>query len=126
MIQPPPAWLHSDHHDCATWTQPDRARSVPLISRTVICISHATGAGGTDLGHIVRSDWASVWSTRRSSRGRQRRNVSVEDLADVERRKSLLSRMLSEMAKGVAMGSPEGAISLYAGEPAPDDNSFAG
>ena len=97
------------------------------MSRTVICISHATGAGGTDLGHIVAERLGfRLVDEEIVTRAAERQNVSVEDLADIERRKSLLSRMLSEVAKGVAMGSPEGAISIYAGQPPPDDDSLRG
>jgi len=59
------------------------------------------------------------------TRAAENQNVSVDDLADVERRKSLLTRILREAAIGsVAMGPAEGFAMVYGGEPPPDADSL--
>lgn len=61
------------------------------------------------------------------TRAAENQNVSVDDLADVERRKSLLSRILREATIGsVAMGPAEGYAMVYGAEPLPDPNSLRG
>jgi hypothetical protein len=57
------------------------------------------------------------------TRAAENQNVNVEDLADVERRKSLLSRILREAAVGAAMGAPDGAAMLFYGPEAPPDKN---
>jgi hypothetical protein len=59
------------------------------------------------------------------TRAAENQNVNVDDLADVERRKSLLTRILREAAIGAAsMGSASGAAMIYAPELQPDKNSL--
>jgi len=66
------------------------------MARTVICISHATGAGGTDLGRLVANKLGfRLIDEEIVTRAAEHQDVRVEELADVERRKSLLSRILS-------------------------------
>ena len=94
------------------------------MSRTVICVSHATGAGGTDLGRLVAEKLGfRLIDEEIVTRAAENQNVGVGDLADVERRKSLLTRILDEVAIA-ALGSPEGAMIVYAVEPKPDKNSL--
>jgi cytidylate kinase len=93
------------------------------MTRTVICVSHATGAGGADLGRLIADKLGfRLIDEEIVTRAAENQNVHVDDLADVERRKSLLTRILSEVAIGAAMGAPDGAI--YALEPQPDKNSL--
>ena len=95
------------------------------MPRTVICISHATGAGGTELGHLVAEKLGfRLIDEEIVTRAAENQDVNVDDLADVERRKSLLTRILSEMAVGAAMGAPGEVI--YTLEPQPDKNSLRG
>jgi cytidylate kinase len=93
------------------------------MARTVICVSHATGAGGTDLGRLIADKLGfRLIDEEIVTRAAENQDVHVEELADVERRRSLLTRILSELAVGAAMGSPDGAI--YALEPQADKNSL--
>jgi cytidylate kinase len=99
--------------------------TVLAMTRTVICISHATGAGGTDLGRLVGDKLGfRLIDEEIVTRAAENQDVNVNELADVERRKSLLTRILSEMAVGAAMGAPGEVI--YTLEPQPDKNSLRG
>jgi len=94
------------------------------MARTVICISHATGAGGTDLGRLVADKLGfRLIDEEIVTRAAEHQDVRVEELADVERRKSLLSRILSEAAVGAATGTP-GVVMIYPPDLQPDKNSL--
>jgi cytidylate kinase len=94
------------------------------MTRTVICVSHATGAGGTDLGRLVADKLGfRLIDEEIVTRAAESQDVHVDDLADVERRKSLLTRILSEAAIGAAIGAP-GGMMIYAPEPQPDKKSL--
>jgi len=94
------------------------------MTRTVICVSHATGAGGTNLGRLIADKLGfRLIDEEIVTRAAESQDVNVEDLADVERRKSLLSRILSEVARGAAMGPP-GTVRIYVPETQPDKNSL--
>ena len=71
------------------------------MPRTVICVSHATGAGGLDFGRLVadRLGYRLV-DEEIVSRAAESQNITVEELADVERRKSLLARILWDLGRG--------------------------
>jgi cytidylate kinase len=93
------------------------------MPRTVICISHATGAGGTDLGRLVADQLGfRLVDEEIVTRAAESQDLNVDDLSDVERRKSLLSRILNEAAIGAAMGSPD--FAMFATEPLPDKKSL--
>jgi len=93
------------------------------MSRTVICVSHATGAGGTDLGRLVADQLGfRLIDEEIVTRAAENQNVSVEDLADVEKRKSLLARIVRELAVG--MGAADGAMMIYAGDLQPAKGSL--
>ena len=96
------------------------------MERTVICVSHETGAGGTDLGRVVADKLGfRLIDEEIVTRAAESQNVSVDDLADVERRKSLLTRILHEAARGAAMGPAEAAAATpYAAEAQPDKKSL--
>jgi cytidylate kinase len=95
------------------------------MASTVICISHATGAGGADLGRLVADRLGfRLVDEEIVTRAAEKQNLSVDDLADVERRKSLLHRILSEVASGVVAGSTAEAMIMYTLEPQPDKNSL--
>jgi cytidylate kinase len=95
------------------------------MTRTVICISHATGAGGTDLGRLVAEKLGfRLVDEEIVTRAAENQNVTVDELADVERRKSLLTRILREVAAGAAMGPAEMFVTAYAAEPQPAKNSL--
>jgi cytidylate kinase len=71
------------------------------VTRTVVCISQATGSGGSDVGRIVaeRLGYRYVDEelvTRAAAKG----GVEAEDIADEERRKSRVARILDELSLG--------------------------
>jgi len=94
------------------------------MNRTVICVSHATGAGGTELGRVVADKLGfRLVDEEIVTRAAENQNVTVDDLANVERRKSLLNRILRDVAIGAATG-PSVFITAYAAEPQPATNSL--
>ena len=94
------------------------------MNRTVICISHATGAGGTELGRVVADKLGfRLVDEEIVTRAAENQNVTAKDLADVERRKSLLNRILRDVAIGAATG-PSMFVTAYAAEPQPATNSL--
>ena len=100
------------------------------MTRTVICVSHATGAGGTDLGRLVADKLGfRLIDEEIVTRAAESQDVRVDDQIEcftrieVARRKSLLTRILSEVAIGAATGGP-GAVMIYAPEPQPDKKSL--
>jgi cytidylate kinase len=96
------------------------------MNRTVICVSHATGAGGTDLGRVVADKLGfRLIDEEIIARAAENQRVSVEDLADAERRKSLLRRILREAGRGAVMGTPEVVMTPYALEYKPEDSMRA-
>jgi cytidylate kinase len=75
--------------------------SVPKVERSVVCISHATGAGGSEVGRLVAERLGFRYVdeelvTHAAVRG----GVKAADIADVERRKVWLQRVLEGFAVG--------------------------
>jgi hypothetical protein len=88
------------------------------VSCKVVCISHATGAGGEEVGRVVAERLGFLYVdedivAHAAARGR----IDPADVADEERRKSLAVRLLDAMAHGGgeawAIG---GSAPLVAGE----------
>jgi cytidylate kinase len=95
------------------------------MNRTVICISHSTGSGGSDLGRLVAAKLGfRLIDEEIVTRAAEKQNVRVDDLADVERRKSLLTRILREVAAGAAKGPGGEAQLVYAPEAQTDKKSL--
>ena len=72
----------------------------------VVCISHATGSGGDDVGRLVAERLGFVYVdddivARAAARG----GISPADVADAERRKPLVNRLLEALAEGSEVGS---------------------
>lgn len=86
-----------------------RARYGPAMPRTVICISHATGAGGRDVARAVadRTGYRLV-DEEVLSRVAEREGISPGDLMDAERRTSLLGRLLSQLGSAGTASFVEG------------------
>jgi cytidylate kinase len=71
------------------------------VSCRVVCISHATGAGGEEVGRLVAERLGFLYVdddivARAAARGK----ISPAEVADEERRRSLVSRLLEAMAQG--------------------------
>ena len=68
------------------------------MTRTVICVSHATGAGGHEVGRLVADRLGfRLVDEEIVARAAEKENLDPNDLADVERRKSLLERILRDL-----------------------------
>jgi cytidylate kinase len=88
------------------------------VTCRVICISHATGAGGEEVGRLVAERLGFLYIdeeivARAAAKGR----IDPGDVADEERRKSLAARVLDAIAQGGgeawALG---GGVPVRAGE----------
>ena len=71
----------------------------------VVCISHATGAGGDDVGRLVAERLGFLYVdddivVRAAARG----GISPAEVADAERRKPLVSRLLEALADSSEAG----------------------
>jgi len=72
-----------------------------------VCISHSTGAGGEEVGRLVSERLGSLYiDDEIVARAAARGGIGPDDVADEERRKSLVVRVLEAMAPG---GSELGA-----------------
>ncbi len=71
------------------------------MSCRVVCISHATGAGGEEVGRLVAEQLGFLYVdddiiARAAAKG----EISPAEVADEERRRSLVSRLLEALADG--------------------------
>ena len=78
-----------------------RSPSLAWVTCRVVCISHATGAGGEEVGRLVAERLGFLYVdddivARAAARGA----ISPAEVADEERRKSLVSRLLEALAEG--------------------------
>lgn len=78
------------------------------MTRSVICISHEAGAGGRELATAVAQQLEyRLVDEEIVAHAAARENVTVEELADVERRKSFLARMMLDFGRsGAAFAGP--------------------
>jgi cytidylate kinase len=66
-----------------------------------VCISHATGAGGEELGRLVAERLGFVYLDHEIvARAAAKGGIGPDGVADEERRKSLVARVLDAMAVG--------------------------
>jgi cytidylate kinase len=71
------------------------------VHRNVVSISRVTGAGGEEVGRLVAEKLAVRFVDEEIiARAAAKGGVSPADVADAERRRSLLSRVLSELGSG--------------------------
>ena len=80
------------------------------MAGTVICISHASGAGGEEIGHLLadRLDLRYV-DEEVIDHAARRAGIDPEQIADEERRKPLFAGLLDSLAEGgsqVLISSP--------------------
>jgi len=71
------------------------------VKRNVVCISHATGSGGNQVGRLVAERLGlSYVDEELVARAASKGGVEAGEIADEERRKSRLARVLDEMSLG--------------------------
>ena len=81
------------------------------MARTVVCISHAAGAGGEEVGRIVAERLGFLYVNEEIvARAAAKGGVDAADVADEERRKSLAARALNAIAQGGGEAWTLGAV----------------
>lgn len=71
------------------------------MERRVVCISHATGAGGEEVGRSTADELGFLYLDNEIvAQAAARAGVRAADVADAERRRSLVSRALDAIAQG--------------------------
>lgn len=86
-----------------------RRHNVAGVGRSVICISRVTGAGGEEVGQLVAEKLGFRYlDDEIIARAAAKGGVSPADIADAERRKSLLGRVLAEL--GTSGGADAWAV----------------
>jgi cytidylate kinase len=94
------------------------------VTRTVICISHSSGAGGEEVGRLVAERLGFLCVDEEIvARAAVKGGIDAAEVADEERRKSLAVRVLNAMARGGgdawAFG---GSVPLRSGEELDSDD----
>ena len=81
------------------------------MARTVVCISHAAGAGGEEVGRLVAERLGFLYVNEEIvARAAAKGGVDAADVADEERRKSLATRALNAIAQGGGEAWALGAV----------------
>ena len=81
------------------------------MARTVVCISHAAGAGGEEVGRLVAERLGFLYVHEEIvARAAAKGGVDAADVADEERRKSLAARALNAIAQGGGEAWTLGAV----------------
>jgi cytidylate kinase len=81
------------------------------MARTVVCISHAAGAGGEEVGRLVAERLGFLYVNEEIvARAAAKGGVDAADVADEERRKSLAARALNAIAQGGGEAWALGAV----------------
>ena len=71
------------------------------MTRSVVCISHAAGAGGEQVGRLVAEHLGFLYVNEEIvARAAAKGDLDAADVADEERRKSLGTRVLNAIAQG--------------------------
>jgi cytidylate kinase len=71
------------------------------VTRTVVCISHSSGAGGEEVGRLVAERLGFLCVDEEIvARAAVKGGIDAAEVADEERRKSLVVRVLNAMARG--------------------------
>jgi cytidylate kinase len=94
------------------------------VTRTVVCISHSSGAGGEEVGRLVAERLGFLCVDEEIvARAAVKGGIDAAEVADEERRKSLAVRVLNAMARGGgdawAFG---GSVPLRSGEELNNDD----
>ena len=81
------------------------------MARIVVCISHAAGAGGEEVGRLVAERLGFLYVNEEIvARAAAKGGVDAADVADEERRKSLAARALNAIAQGGGEAWTLGAV----------------
>ena len=94
-----------------------------FVGCRAICISMAEGAGGSQIGHLVAERLGFEYVDEEIvERAAAKGGISPADVADEERRKSTLNRLLREIGRGATAESYgfAGSAGLEAEAPTPD------
>jgi hypothetical protein len=92
------------------------------VRRKLVCISHAEGAGGEEVGRLVADRLGFVYVDEEIvARAAARGGIDPADVADEERRKSLLERVLTGLGQGGSEAWAGFASPGVGGERASDD-----
>ena len=90
-----------------------RAPSVAGVACRVVCISHASGARGDEVGRLVADRLGFLYvDDEIVARAAARGGISPADVADAERRRSLGSRLLEALAETSEVGPSAFALGL--------------
>jgi cytidylate kinase len=85
------------------------------VERGVVCISHATGAGGEEVGRLVADQLGFLYvDDEIVARAAAKAGVGPDEVADAERRRSLITRALDGLAQGGGETWTMGAVPLPA------------
>src|SRR5262245_14536973 len=92
------------------------------MGRRTVCISQSDGAGGEDVGRLAAAHLGFLYVdddivAEAASRG----GISAADVADEERRKSAVARILDEIGRNIAIDSAGLAHAPGAGRAAAPD-----
>ncbi len=97
------------------------ARSVECVTCRIVCISRAAGAGGEEVGQLVAERLGfHLVDDEIVARAAARGGIGADEVADEERRKSLVARLLEALAQGSSDLS--GSIPLRVGEDLTSDD----
>ena len=79
----------------------------------VVCISHATGAGGAEVGRLAAEQLGFLYvDDEIVARAAAKGGIGPDDIADAERRKSFVARVLDALAQGGSEGWAVGAVGM--------------
>jgi uncharacterized protein len=83
------------------------------VDRHVVCISHATGAGGEEVGRLVADRLGFLYvDDEIVAQAAAKAGLGPADVADAERRRSLIVRALDAIAQGGAEAWTMGAVGV--------------
>jgi len=87
------------------------------VTCTAVCISHAAGAGGEEVGRLVAERLGFLYVDEEIvARAAAKGGVQAAEVASEERRKSLAARVLEAIAQGGDAWAMGGTVPLGAGE----------
>jgi cytidylate kinase len=93
------------------------------VTCTAVCISHAAGAGGEEVGRLVAERLGFLYVDEEIvARAAARGGVQAAEVASEERRKSLAARVLEAIAQGGDAWAMGGSVPAGAGEEVSSDD----